>query len=67
MHYVTRNSSPIPLCTPCCATKPCGTEKGESLTAEADLQQMLQMVVSQLTGPGGRFEIVEEDVRGNRM
>lgn len=67
MHYVTRNSSPIPLCTSCCATKPCGTEKGESLTAQADLQQMLQMVVSQLTGPGGRFEIVEEDVRGNRM
>ena len=28
---------------------------------------MMQAVVSRLTGPGGRFEIVEEDVRGNRM
>ncbi|WP_213934533.1 class I adenylate-forming enzyme family protein [Rhodococcus sp. B50] len=28
---------------------------------------MMQTIVSQLTGPGGRFEIVEEDVRGNRM
>ena len=27
----------------------------------------MQAVVSRLTGPGGRFEIVEEDVRGNRM
>ncbi|MBS9374999.1 Long-chain-fatty-acid--CoA ligase [Rhodococcus sp. B50] len=27
----------------------------------------MQTIVSQLTGPGGRFEIVEEDVRGNRM
>ncbi len=28
---------------------------------------MLQQVVSKLTGPGGRFELVEEDVRGNRI
>ncbi|NLV79018.1 MAG: acyl--CoA ligase [Rhodococcus sp.] len=37
------------------------------MTAPTDLQQMLQQVVSRLTGPGGRFEIVEEEVRGNRM
>ncbi|MEU5841636.1 class I adenylate-forming enzyme family protein [Rhodococcus sp. NPDC047139] len=37
------------------------------MTAPADLQQMMQKVVLRLTGPGGRFEIVEEDVRGNRM
>ncbi|MEE2032359.1 class I adenylate-forming enzyme family protein [Rhodococcus chondri] len=37
------------------------------MLAPADLQQMLQQVVSRLTGPEGRFEIVEEDVRGNRM
>lgn len=28
---------------------------------------MLQKVVSQLTGPGGRFEIAVEEVRGNRI
>ncbi|MDC3724113.1 MULTISPECIES: class I adenylate-forming enzyme family protein [unclassified Rhodococcus (in: high G+C Gram-positive bacteria)] len=28
---------------------------------------MMHTVVSRLTGPGGRFEIVEEEVRGNRM
>ncbi|MFX1758491.1 class I adenylate-forming enzyme family protein [Rhodococcus sp. As11] len=37
------------------------------MTAPADLQQMLQNVVLRLTGPGGRFELVDEDVRGNRM
>ncbi len=37
------------------------------MTAPADLQQMLIQVASKLTGPGGRFEVVEEDVRGNRM
>lgn len=37
------------------------------MTAPADLQQMLIQVTSKLTGPGGRFEIVEEEVRGNRM
>ncbi|MBF0660199.1 class I adenylate-forming enzyme family protein [Rhodococcus sp. (in: high G+C Gram-positive bacteria)] len=37
------------------------------MTAPADLQQMLIQVTSKLTGPGGRFEVVEEDVRGNRM
>ncbi|WP_374112253.1 class I adenylate-forming enzyme family protein [Rhodococcus sp. CH91] len=28
---------------------------------------MMQKVVLHLTGPGGRFELVEEEVRGNRM
>ncbi|MGI9209327.1 MAG: long-chain fatty acid--CoA ligase, partial [Rhodococcus sp. (in: high G+C Gram-positive bacteria)] len=37
------------------------------MTAPADLQQMLIQVASKLTGPGGRFEVVEEDVRGYRM
>lgn len=37
------------------------------MTAPADLQQMLIQVTSKLTGPGGRFELVEEEVRGNRM
>ncbi|MFD6860510.1 class I adenylate-forming enzyme family protein [Rhodococcus sp. NPDC060090] len=37
------------------------------MTAPADVQQMLQKVVSQLTGPGGRFEIAVEEVRGNAM
>ncbi|MGX6509439.1 class I adenylate-forming enzyme family protein [Rhodococcus sp. SJ-2] len=37
------------------------------MTAPADVQQMLQKVVSQLTGPGGRFEIAVEEVRGNRI
>lgn len=37
------------------------------MTAPADLQQVLQQVVSKLTGPGGRFEVVEDDVLGNRM
>ncbi|MFZ2530341.1 MAG: class I adenylate-forming enzyme family protein [Rhodococcus sp. (in: high G+C Gram-positive bacteria)] len=37
------------------------------MTAPADLQQILQQVVSKLTGPGGRFEVVEDDVLGNRM
>lgn len=37
------------------------------MTAPADVQQMLQKVVSQLTGPGGRFEVAVENVRGNAM
>nr|WP_241383973.1 class I adenylate-forming enzyme family protein [Rhodococcus sp. CH91] len=37
------------------------------MTAPSDLQQMMQKVVLHLTGPGGRFELVEEEVRGNRM
>ncbi len=37
------------------------------MTAPADLQQMFIQVASKLTGPGGRFELVEEEVRGNRM
>ncbi|MEE2056756.1 class I adenylate-forming enzyme family protein [Rhodococcus artemisiae] len=37
------------------------------MTAPADVQQMLQKVVSRLTGPGGRFEIAVEEVRGNHI
>ncbi|MEZ5152589.1 class I adenylate-forming enzyme family protein [Rhodococcus zopfii] len=37
------------------------------MTAPSDLQQMLQQVVSKLTGPGGRFELIEDDVLGNRI
>jgi len=37
------------------------------MSAPADLQQMVQQVVATLTGPGGRFEIAPEDVRGNRI
>ncbi|MGW0019802.1 class I adenylate-forming enzyme family protein [Rhodococcus sp. NPDC003382] len=37
------------------------------MSAPADLQQMVQQVVAALTGPGGRFEIAPEEVRGNRI
>ncbi|MBH0120900.1 acyl--CoA ligase [Rhodococcus sp. HM1] len=37
------------------------------MSAPADLQQMVQQVVTTLTGPGGRFEIAPEEVRGNRI
>ncbi|NKY33295.1 acyl--CoA ligase [Nocardia speluncae] len=37
------------------------------MAATADTQRHLDQVVSRLTGPGGRFEIVEEEVLGARM
>lgn len=37
------------------------------MTAPTDPQLHLDQVMSRLTGPGGRFEIVEEPVLGTRM
>lgn len=37
------------------------------MTASADPRLYLDEVVSRLTGPGGRFEIVEEEVLGASM
>eukprot|EP01133_Synstelium_polycarpum_P022605 gene22605-27119_t len=41
--------------------------KGHSMTAPADPQLLLDQAVSRLTGPGGPFEIVEEEVLGTVM